>query len=78
MRVTLGMAQECSGVGANCYLHAITRTKIPLMSDEDEYLSEESYEFEFEDDEDAEVSEIISHSLESAVCLSLYFNAFFN
>lgn len=38
------------------------------MSDEDEYLSEESYEFEFEDDDDAEVSEVISHGQESAVC----------
>lgn len=41
---------------------------ITSMSDEDEYLSEDSYEFEFEDDEDADVSSKISFSHDTSVC----------
>lgn len=42
------------------------------MSDEEEYLSEESYEFEFEDDDEADISNSILHSHDNPVCPDIY------
>lgn len=40
------------------------------MSDEEDFLSEESYEFEFEDDEEPEVPVDSIDQLDTAVCIT--------